>query len=191
MAITITDTSENFEYWLNKEFVTEDLKNSIKDKSILLVPFEGLRETENPFMFPVETENVLQYFNQKLDSFDICITDEEYQEFAFYSNYKRIGNFLVLSVALPLFLPVLSSFIYDKYVKSENKAPTVQVFDNSTNTVINTHISDLTDKKHLEPTHVKFTVTVVDSSGKSKNINYEGPASNIDSAMNALKEYEE
>lgn len=191
MAVTITDTSENFDYWLSKEYVTEDLKSSIKDKSILLIPFEGLRETENPFLFPVETENVIQFFSQKLDSFDICITDEKYQEFAFYSDYKRIGNFLVLSVALPLFLPVLSNFIYDKYVKAESKAPIIQVIDNSTNTEINTHISDLDDKKHLEPTHVKFSVTVVDSSGKSKNISYEGPAKDIDSAMDALKEYEE
>ena len=194
MELTINDTSENFETWLNKEFVTPDLKKLLSDKSILLIPFENLRDTPNPLMFPIGTENILRYFKNNLpenQTIDICISDEDYQEFAFYSDYKRLGNFLVKSVALVVFVNVLSSYVYDQYIKEDDTKPQIQIIDKSTNTTINNHISNLTDKKYLEPTHIKFSVTVVDSLGKSKNINYEGPASEIDSVLKSLKDYEE
>jgi hypothetical protein len=194
MELTINETNENFETWLNREFVTPDLKNLLSDKSILLIPFENLRDTPNPLMFPIGTENVLRYFKNNLpenQTIDICISDEDYQEFAFYSDYKRLGNFLVKSVALVVFVNVLSSYVYDQYIKEDDTKPQIQIIDKSTNTTINNHISNLTDKKYLEPTHIKFSVTVVDSLGKSKNISYEGPASEIDSVLKSLKAYEE
>lgn len=194
MELTINDTNENFETWLNKEFVTADLKKLLADKSILLIPFENLRDTPNPLMFPIGTENVLRYFKNNLPKnqmIDICISDEDYQEFAFYSDYKRLGNFLVKSVAIVVFVNVLSSYVYDQYIKEDDTKPQIQIIDKSTNPTINNHISNLTDKKYLEPTHIKFSVTVVDSLGKSKNISYEGPASEIDSVLKSLKDYEE
>ena len=194
MELTINDTNENFETWLNKEFITPDLKQLLADKSILLIPFENLRDTPNPLMFPIGTENVLRYFKNNLpenQTIDICILDEDYQEFAFYSDYKRLGNFLVKSVAIAVFVNVLSSYVYDQLIKKDDTKPQIQIIDKSTNTTINNHISNLADKKFLEPTHIKFSVTVVDSLGKSKNISYEGPASEIDSVLKTLKDYEE
>ncbi|WP_116772389.1 hypothetical protein [Maribacter litoralis] len=194
MELTINDTNDNFETWLNKEFVTADLKKLLTDKSILLIPFENLRDTQNPLMFPIGTENILRYFKENLpanQTIDICIKDEDYQEFAFYSDYKRLGNFLVKSVAIAVFVNVLSAYVYDQYIKEDNTKPQIQIIDKSTNTTINNHISNLSDKKYLEPTHIKFSVTVVDSVGKSKNISYEGPASEIDSVLKSLKDYEE
>ena len=194
MELTINDSNDNFETWLNKEFVTADLKKLLTDKSILLIPYENLRDTPNPLMFPIGTDNILRFFKQNLPenlTIDICILDEDYQEFAFYSNYKRLGNFLVKSVAITVFVNILSAYVYDKYIKEDVTKPQIQIIDKSTNTTINNHISNLTDKKYLEPTHIKFSVTVVDSVGKSKNISYEGPASDIDSVLKSLKEYEE
>lgn len=194
MELTINDTNENFETWLNKEFITQDLKNLLIDKPILLVPLENLRDTVNSLMFPIETENVLRYFKENLPKsqmIDICITDEDYQEFAFYSDYKRLGNFLVKSVAIVVFVNVLSAYVYDQFIIGDDSKPNIQIIDKSTNTIINNHISNLTDKKYLEPTHIKFSVTVVDSLGKSKNISYEGPASEIDSVLKSLKDYGE
>lgn len=193
MELTINETNENFETWLNKDFVTSDLKKLLKDKSILLVPFENLRDTTNPLMFPIGTENILRYFKENLPEnqmIDICISDEDYQEFAFYSDYKRLGNFLVKSVAIVVFVNVLSAYVYDQFINEDDTKPNIQVIDKSKNTIINNHISNLTDKKYLEPTHIKFSVTVVDSMGKSKNFSYEGPASEIDSFLKSIKDYE-
>jgi hypothetical protein len=194
MDLTINDSNETFTTWLNKDFVTTELRELIADASILIVPFENLRETENPLMFPVGTDNLLRYFKDRLSEqgiIDICITDDIYQEFAFYSNYKRLGNFLVKSIFVTVFANILSDYIYDNFIKEDNTKPQIQIIDKSTNTTVNNHISELADKKYLEPTHVKFSVTVVDSVGKSKNISYEGPASEVDVVLNSLKEYEE
>lgn len=201
MGLTITDSNESFETWLSKDFVTDELKQLVSNASILIVPFENLRDTPNPLLFPIGTEEILRFFKEKLPEgqlIDICITDEDYQEFAFYSDYKRLGNFVVKAVAVPVFVAILSAYVYDKYIKEDNTKPQIQIIDKSThtnidnsthNTTIN-HISKLADKKYLEPTHIKFSVTVVDSVGASKNISYEGPASEIDNVLKSLKEYE-
>lgn len=196
MELKITDTNDNFESWLNKDFVTEELRNLVSNVSILIVPFENLRDTPNPLLFPIGTEDILRYFKEKLpegETIDICISNDDYQEFAFYSDYKRLGNFLVKAVAVPIFVAILSSYIYDKYIKEDNSKPQIQIIDQSTHTTVEnhiTHISKLADKKYLEPTHIKFSVTVVDTTGKSKNISYEGPANEIDTVLKSLKEYE-
>ncbi len=201
MELTITDSNESFETWLSKDFVTDELKQLVSNASILIVPFENLRDTPNPLLFPIGTEEILRFFKEKLPEgqlIDICITDEDYQEFAFYSDYKRLGNFVVKAVAVPVFVAILSAYVYDKYIKEDNTKPQIQIIDKSTytnidnsthNTTIN-HISKLADKKYLEPTHIKFLVTVVDTVGASKNISYEGPASEIDNVLKSLKEYE-
>jgi len=201
MEPTITDSHESFETWLSKDFVTDELKQLVSSASILIVPFENLRDTPNPLLFPVGTEEILRFFKEKLPKdqlIDICITDEDYQEFAFYSDYKRLGNFVVKAVAIPVFVAILSAYVYDKYIKEDNTKPQIQIIDKSThtkignsthNTTIN-HISKVANKKYLEPTHIKFSVTVVDTVGTSKNISYEGPASEIDNVLKYLKEYE-
>ena len=192
MELKITDTTETFESWLEKSFIDDELRKTLVKSSILIVPFENLRDTKIP-PFPVGTDYVLQYFQEHLPQeqiIDICISDGDYQVFEFNSHYKKIGKFVVLAVAIPAFVNVLSSFVYDKFIKPDETKPQIQVIDNSThNTTIN-HISTLTDKKYLEPTHIEFSVTVVDTDGTSKNISFEGPATEIDNVLKALKEYE-
>ena len=193
MELTITDSNDTFESWLQKDFVSEDLKKLLSKASILIVPFENLRDTPNPLLFPIGTESILRYFKKNLPNeqlIDICITDADYQEFAFYNDYKRIGNFIVKAVAVPVFVTIMSAYIYDTYIKEDNTKPQIEIIDKSTNTTINNHISFLADKKYLEPTQIKFSVTVVDTIGQSKSISYEGPASEIDTVLKSLKEYE-
>ncbi len=201
MKLIISNTKDNFESWLNKEFVSDELRNLISDASILIVPFENLRDTSNPLLFPVGTEEILRYFKDKLPTeklVDICISDEDYQEFAFNSNYKRLGNYIVKAVVVPTFVAILSQYVYDKYIKDDNSKPQIQIIDksthttidNSTHSIVNNHISQLADKKYLEPTQIKFSVTIVDTAGTSKNISYEGPATEINTVIKSLKEYE-
>ena len=192
MELKITNTTETFESWLEKSFIDDELRRILVKSSILIVPYENLRDTKIP-PFPVGTENVLRYFQEHLpqeQAIDICISDEDYRIFEFNSHYKKIGKFVVLVVAIPAFVNVLSSYVYDTFIKMDETKPQIQVIDNSTyNTTIN-HISTLTDKKYLEPTHIEFSVTVIDTDGVSKNISYEGPATEIDNVLKALKEYE-
>lgn len=194
MKIEVLDSNENFKTWLDRDYITEELRSELKNASILIVPFENLREFENP-LFPIETNGLLKFFQQNLSqeiAIDICITDDLYTEFGFYNNYKRLGKFVVIAVAIPTFVTILSAYIYDKYIKEDESKPSIDIIDNSTKTVINnTHISEISEKKYLQPTQVKFSVTVVNSSGNSKEIKFEGPAKEIKTALEALKKYEE
>lgn len=193
MKLTITNTNETFETWFDKEYINDELKSSLMKASILIVPFENLRETTNPYLFPIGTEDILRYFKENLPKdqlIEICISNEFYQEFAFYSDYKRLGNFIIKAVVVPMFVAVMSAYVNHRFIKEDDTKPQIEIIDKSTNITINNDISKLTDKKYLEPTHVKFSVTVIDSTGNSKNISFEGPASDIDKALESLKEYE-
>lgn len=194
MKIEVLDSNENFQTWLSRDYITEELKTVLKDASILIVPFENLRDFENP-LFPIETSNLLRYFQQSLSQellIDICITDELYTEFGFYNNYKRLGKFVVLTIAIPTFVTILSAYVYDKFIKEEESKPEINIIDNSTKIVVNdTHISKIVQKKYLQPIQIKFSVTIVDTSGNSKEIKFEGPAKEINTALEALKRYEE
>jgi hypothetical protein len=62
MELTITETNETFDSWLEKDFVTPELKETLNAASILVVPFESLRDTPNPFLFPIVCDKeITQY----------------------------------------------------------------------------------------------------------------------------------
>lgn len=190
--LKVTDSAESFQQWIDKEFVPKDMRTSLSECSILIVPFEDLRPNTPP-VFPIGTEELYRYFKMNLPAnatIDICIHESSYQEFAFYNDYKRLGNFIVKNVAIPVFVTVLAAYVYDKFIKQDDSKPQIQVIDQSTKVTIDTDVSIITEKKFLEPTHIKFSVTVVDTVGSSKKIDYEGPAKEIDTALKALKEYE-
>lgn len=193
MELKITDTTENFESWLEKSFIDEELRKILEKASILIVPFENLRNTKiSPF--PVGTDSILQYFQNHLPeglTIDICISDEDYQVFEFNNNYRKIGKFVLSSVVVSTFVNIFSSFVYDKFIKPDETKPQIQIIDNSNHSTTINHISTLTDKKYLEPTHIEFSVTIVSSDGTSTNIKFEGPATEIDNVLKALKKYEE
>lgn len=193
MELKITDATENFRTWLEKSYIDIELKNELSNASILIVPFENLRDSIGP-VFPTGTDYLLQYFQKRLPqeiSIDICISDSDYQTFEFNNHYRRIGKFVIKSVAIPIFVGIISSYIYDKYIKSDESEPQIQVIDNSSNTTTINHIGRLTEKQYLEPTHIDLSVTVESIDGTSKTIEYEGPATEIETVLKALKEYEE
>lgn len=184
--LTIKDTDETFESWVNKDFIPDSLRPDLLRASILLVPTIGFRE-ENELTFPVLTEDILNYFKEKLPNdivAEICIDDAQYLELALHSDYKRIGNFVVKSIAVPIFATILSAYIYDKYVKPEQEEPQIKVvnIDNSTHTTLVNpapQTPPTVPKKYLEPTKVQFSVTVVDSNKISKEFKYEGQAKDV------------
>lgn len=189
---TIKDSKTTFDEWVNKDYIPDNLKESLSNAAILIIPSENLRDYDKP-LFPTSTDEIFRYFKKNLPqdlTIDICISDEDFVEYAFNSNYKRLGLFLVKSAAIPVFVALFSAYIYDTYIKDDESKPQTTVIDNSKNvTIINN--GTLTDKKYMEPTNIMFSVTLIDSVGNSKEINYEGPAKEVDVVLKALKDYEE
>ncbi len=193
MKLVVNDSIDSFESWLSREYIPNDLKQSLSSASILIVPIEDLRENVD-LAFPVGTSELFQYFKENLPTdlgIDICIRDEDYQEFAFFSDYKRYGKFFVKSLAVPVFVTVLSAYITYKVLKEDKSKPQIEIKNSTVNFLDGEHISNLTDKKYLEPTHISFSVTIEDTLGNTKNISYDGPAENVDEVFKTLKEYED
>jgi hypothetical protein len=189
----VQNSNENFDTWTSRDFVSEELRESLKLASILIIPTIGFRRVNEP-TFPIGTEEFLQYFYDKLDSrftIDVCINDDQYQELALYSNYRRYGNFLVKSAALTIFLNLLSSYIYEKAFSEDESKPPIQIVnvDNSVHqTNVNSTVETKLPKKYLESPKVKFSVTVVDSNGTSKDFHYEGPAKDVKAVTEQIKQ---
>ena len=58
--LNIEDTEKNFDYWLNQNFISDDLKSKLKTADILLVPQIGFRDQDTP-VFPVKQKNCLHF----------------------------------------------------------------------------------------------------------------------------------
>lgn len=195
MNLNITDSKETFDYWLNKRYIDEELRKNLRSASILIVPFENLGSCRQP-LFPIGTDLILQYLQRSLSgseakcSVDICISDNDFQTFEFNSRYRNIGKFIILSVAIPAFTNILSSYVYDNFITSDESKPHIEIIDESDN-ITSDSLKDLADKHYIAPPDIKISVTVVRQDGSAKNISYDGPASDFDNVLNALKDYEE
>lgn len=192
MAVIINDTSESFETWINKDYIDKELKSIISKASILIVPFEDLRESVGP-VFPIGTDSVLYYFQRYLPQdvlIDMCISDSDYQTFKFNHRYRKIGKFVVASVVVPLFINILSEYINNTFIKYDESKPQIHFIDNSTHITSIENIT-LPTKEYLEVSHIQFDVTIVSKDGTSKKIEFEGPSKELETIFRTLKEYEE
>jgi hypothetical protein len=190
--LTIENTTENFETWINRDFISNELKSSLRQASILLVPSIGFRKEGEP-TFPVLTEELFDFLKENLSKdylVELCIDDSKYLEIALHSDYKRIGNFVVKDIVLPIFVGLLIAYITQKYISPEEAKPQINIvnIDNSSHTTIIDQEVKPAPKKYLEPTKVNFSITVVDSSGKSKEYKFEGQAKDVKLVTEEIKQ---
>jgi len=195
-GLTVNTSNENFATWAAQSFVSDDLRSILQEKSILLVPEIGFRDRDIP-VFPVGTENLLEYFQKNAPanySIDICVNEDLYAELSLHHDYIRLGRFLVKEIALPVFIGLLTAYITENYIKHEDSKPKVEIIDNSTHqTIINPpaeskpSIEKAPPKKYLAPPKLKFSVTIVDSNGASKEYHYDGPVKNVKEVTEEIK----
>lgn len=135
----------------------EDLKESVMAADVLIVPS---MMPAKPKAFMTGTMDLYAVLKAQMgDKIEICIADDDYEEIELNSRTLRLGRFCVKDVALPLFVGVLSAFIYDRLIKEpEPVEVTVEM------------------PEFQQPATVSFTIAVEDSLGKKKEFQYEGPA---------------
>jgi len=158
--VVITDSSENFDTWINREYISEELKNNLRKASILLVPTEGFRERDIP-VFPVKSEELFTYIKNRLPSdfkVDICIRDEDYKELALHADSVILADIVVTTIVFPILVNIIGEYIKQKILK------------------------------YREKRRVRVSLTVVDERGKSKNLTYEGNVEDFGGIMEKLKD---
>lgn len=157
--LIIKGTTENFETWINKDFISEELRVQLRKSDILLIPVEGFHDLTYP-VFPVKTEELINYLRKNSPEdlhVDICIEDKDYKEVALHSDLVILSSFIVSSVALPILINLVSTYLSKKLLKPEK-------------------------------TNIKVSITVVNKDRKSKNLMYEGSVGNFKEAANKAKE---
>ena len=55
MNIRVSDNKNGIQYWINKSFIGEELRKTLNDSDILIVPFENIRQ-DTPPLFPTGTD---------------------------------------------------------------------------------------------------------------------------------------
>lgn len=154
--LKIKDSTHSREEWMEIAGLPEELKETVMDADVLIVP--SLIQNQ-PKAFMVGTMDLYALLKSHLgDKMEICIADEDYEEIELNSRTLRLGSFLVVSVALPLFLNLVGNYIYDWLTEPDPVVKEVDI------------------PEYQQPATVSFTITVEDTLGKKKEFQYEGPA---------------
>ena len=154
----INDSEENFETWVDREFISDDLRKQLRKADILIVPTESFNRPGVP-VFPEKTDELFDFLKRDLPEgldVDICIEDGDYKGLALYADLVIIPSFVVMYIVLPILLNLVSNYIYQKISKPESR-------------------------------NIKTTITVVNENGQSKNLSYEGPVDGFGSIIDAVE----
>lgn len=155
-SLKINDAIRSREEWMDIAGLPEKLRQNVMVADVLIVP-SMLQDL--PKVFMVGTMDLYTILKKNLgDRMEICIADEDYEEIELNSRTLRLGSFMVVSVALPLFLNLVGNYIYDRLTEPDPVAKEVDV------------------PEYQQPATVSFTITVEDTLGKKKEFQYEGPA---------------
>ena len=121
MDIKIEHSNDNFITWSEKSYLSEELKESVLKSDILIVPVEEFRDLKKP-VFPQRTEEIFKFLKDNSPKelhVEVCIKDEDYQEFALYDDSINIGLFVVTAIALPFLINLLSNYVSNKFIEED------------------------------------------------------------------------
>ena len=154
--LTVKNISRSREEWMAIANLPNELKNSVLTADVLIVPS---MMSDQPKAFMVGTMDTLAVLKKQFgDKAEICISDDDYVEIELDSRNLRLGKFIVVNIALNLFLNVLGNVISDR-IKEPDPV-----------------IIEVEAPEFQQPATVSFSITVEDSIGNRKEFQYEGPA---------------
>jgi hypothetical protein len=156
MEFTITETNENLAYWRQRDYLNEATRQLLTNVDVMIVPEEDFRDYEIP-LFPSNMMELYDLLKEHLNV-EAAINDEDYSEVSLNSRVHRYGKFVVLSAVVPIFIGLLTNYIYDKLKHEDPK-----------------------DEINLE-------IVVQDKSGKAQSVKYQGTAQNFNKVADKVKE---
>jgi len=129
--VKIEDSKEDLEFWINKDFIDEKLREKLKTSNALILPDEGFRDRKD-IHFPVGTTELFNYLEkQKNEEFipEICFGDDDYKELALHHDLITIGTFLATNVGLPLLVSHIYDYLKTKWGKLSNKNVKIKLIE--------------------------------------------------------------
>ncbi|OGR44162.1 MAG: hypothetical protein A2X35_13280 [Elusimicrobia bacterium GWA2_61_42] len=150
VEFSVSETSENFSYWLNRPYIGGELRKELEKSTLLVIPSENFRGKDGPY-FPNSTEDFLDFLRSNAREGlvpDICIDDSQFKIIALHHDLIVLGGIVVTAIVAPVAADLIGEYIKKKIWSDKAEEPTV-----------------------------KFNMTVVETDGKAKMMSYEGPAS--------------
>lgn len=111
----ITDCDITIDSLKEKPFFPQEYYEEILSSNIILLPVENYNKVDYP-VFPEKTDSFYEYLKENEPdgvSSSICIADDKYAELELHNDEITLATVLVLSVALPLTINLISNYLYD------------------------------------------------------------------------------
>jgi len=118
--LEIEKTEETMEKWLNKAYISDELRENLGNVDILIIPSERFKKPG----FPFDTVSLFDFFKKELPEnlkIGICIEDKEYAEFQYNAEIEHIGYFIVKELAIPFFIAIITAYIIKKFIEKKKK----------------------------------------------------------------------
>ena len=134
----ILNNNETKQYWINQSFISEDLRNRLKDADVLIIP-EYWRGSENKGFYS-GTQPFYEYVKEHNKDINIqfCIEEKDYSILQLQSATFWIGKFIVESVALPLFISMLGEYLYNQLFHNSDDEVDIEITEQNNDGSITT-----------------------------------------------------
>jgi len=86
-----------------------EIANALKEKGVVILPSHGHNDA-----YYAGTLDTLDFLNENGIDADVYSSDDEYKELGLHGDEIWLGTFIIVSVVAPIFLNIISSYIYDK-----------------------------------------------------------------------------
>lgn len=157
--VEINDAKISFENVYQKDNLSPDLLENIKNADILLLPYDSFKGFSN--CFPEQTYLFYSFLKKKAVNedllVDIATSDEEYKELELHADVINIAEILIQWTLFPVATGIIAAYLYDLAKQRKNK--------------MNANIKISVEKK-----------------GKTKTISFEGDIEEFERAMESIKE---
>lgn len=125
---------KNMEYWINQDFVSEDLKNELKNADVLIIPdFRGKNNDPGFYEKSLYFHDFIRDCNENID-IKFCIDEDLFSTFRLQSSVICMGQFIVKDVIVPLFLGILGNYLYNKIFHESDDEIDIQISIQKENT---------------------------------------------------------
>lgn len=154
---------------ISLNILSAELSSAFENKSILILPYRYSTHKKDYISFPKNTERLYKFLKEKLPSnfsIDICANDDKFSEYAEHFNIITLGSFFINSIALPVFIDLISNYIYNNYI---------------------THKKFGNNQPYLREPSIEFDLEVIqDHEGNvSKIIKYKGSVEGLNSILDS------
>lgn len=115
--IAVSNAGEGPAFWAARAYVPDDLRQAVRQASVVVIPQEGFRDVAKP-LFPVGTEETVVFLRDRLPSpaaLELPVADEEYEELALHADLIIIGAFCLTGIGAPLFVNLVTEVIKTRF----------------------------------------------------------------------------